>query len=370
MTDHIISEFAMSIYGGVLEEQPWTSLLHDLQNEFNLVGCAIILSPPDSVELSFMNYLYKGRNDTADGKNYTDVFFAVDPFINLPEGKVTTMHDFVGSEAIFESEYYKSFGQTIDAFYIAGFDVTSKTGFKARLRVCREPDQVDFTQHDLDALSTLIPHFRKAIELYERIDRLRTERQVFTNVLDQLTMAAFILNSSGEIVRMNKFGNEILNSNIGIRVRNKRLMFSSQAINVKVRDAIKSAKQKDGCSPELIDVIAFEDPITLHTTNLAMRPIASTNTVQSKDTPILALFATDPLRPIKVNTQAIATLYGLTPTEAKLAITLSNFSDLKKTAVEMNITHNTARSHLRSIYSKMDIKRQSELLRLISRAGA
>ena len=51
--------------------------------------------------------------------------------------------------------------------------------------------------------------------------------------------------------------------------------------------------------------------------------------------------------------------------EATLAALLAQGSDLDEAATELGIRRNTARSHLQSIFMKTDVKRQSELVRMI-----
>ena len=57
--------------------------------------------------------------------------------------------------------------------------------------------------------------------------------------------------------------------------------------------------------------------------------------------------------------------FGLTPAEAQLAINLCGGMDLKEVAETMHITFNTARTHLKRIFSKTHVSRQAELIRLL-----
>jgi DNA-binding CsgD family transcriptional regulator len=57
--------------------------------------------------------------------------------------------------------------------------------------------------------------------------------------------------------------------------------------------------------------------------------------------------------------------YGFTPTEAKLARLISNGYRLEEASKRMGIGYQTARTHLKRIFSKTGVDRQSELVRLL-----
>ncbi|MBS7743726.1 MULTISPECIES: helix-turn-helix transcriptional regulator [unclassified Chelatococcus] len=52
-----------------------------------------------------------------------------------------------------------------------------------------------------------------------------------------------------------------------------------------------------------------------------------------------------------------------TPTERRVADKLKDGCDLKSAAAELGISYQTARTHLRSLFAKMDVHRQSDLVR-------
>ncbi|MGB3538531.1 MAG: hypothetical protein WBA42_10255 [Mesorhizobium sp.] len=64
---------------------------------------------------------------------------------------------------------------------------------------------------------------------------------------------------------------------------------------------------------------------------------------------------------------AYRTIYGLTPSEAKLAAILAGGGALAEAAETLSITGGTARQRLKSIFTKTDTHRQGELVALLSR---
>jgi DNA-binding CsgD family transcriptional regulator len=58
-------------------------------------------------------------------------------------------------------------------------------------------------------------------------------------------------------------------------------------------------------------------------------------------------------------------LYGLTPTESRLADLLLEGLDVRGAAQRLGITIETARFHLKRVLAKTDTRRQTELMRLM-----
>jgi len=58
-------------------------------------------------------------------------------------------------------------------------------------------------------------------------------------------------------------------------------------------------------------------------------------------------------------------LYGLTPTESRLADLLVEGLDVRDAAGRLRITLETTRFHLKRIFAKTGTRRQTELLRLM-----
>lgn len=71
-----------------------------------------------------------------------------------------------------------------------------------------------------------------------------------------------------------------------------------------------------------------------------------------------------PMAPLAAQT-LLARAFGLTGSEARLALQLGAGASLTEAAATLGITRNTARAHLRAVFGKTDVHRQVELVRLV-----
>jgi DNA-binding CsgD family transcriptional regulator len=83
------------------------------------------------------------------------------------------------------------------------------------------------------------------------------------------------------------------------------------------------------------------------------------------DTAAVALFITDPDAVVRTDPQHVRGLFGLTPTESKVAIALMQGASLENAAEQLGMRVQTARVHLKRIFGKTETGRQGELIRLL-----
>jgi DNA-binding CsgD family transcriptional regulator len=79
---------------------------------------------------------------------------------------------------------------------------------------------------------------------------------------------------------------------------------------------------------------------------------------------LVMIFNPDTAR--RIEGRVLMDLYGLTPAEAGVSIRLFQGLTVGEAAADMQISTNTARTHLRSIFRKCEVDSQSQLVQLMS----
>jgi DNA-binding CsgD family transcriptional regulator len=114
----------------------------------------------------------------------------------------------------------------------------------------------------------------------------------------------------------------------------------------------------------LIEAMSVSRPSGQASWGVVVRQLATDEWTDGKHRPAVAIFVRDPEGashpPVKLAQQ----LFELTPAETALAIQLTNGLSLEEAAEALGIRRNTARAHLRSIFSKTGVRRQTELVRI------
>ena len=97
---------------------------------------------------------------------------------------------------------------------------------------------------------------------------------------------------------------------------------------------------------------------------LVLRVISPDEWTEGRHRPSVAVFVRDAERKAQLPVRLAQQLFQLTAAETSLAIQLANGLSLDEASDMLNIRRNTARAHLRSIFSKTGVRRQTELVRI------
>jgi DNA-binding CsgD family transcriptional regulator len=82
--------------------------------------------------------------------------------------------------------------------------------------------------------------------------------------------------------------------------------------------------------------------------------------------PFVMVFASRPCEPSLPDARQLRSHFGLTYTQAKLAIEIAKGKGLKACTERLGIAMSTGRTHLKQIFQKTETRRQAELVRVIS----
>ena len=129
-----------------------------------------------------------------------------------------------------------------------------------------------------------------------------------------------------------------------------------------MQEALNKAKNH---KPSIAEALAVTRPSGRSRLGLVVRAIPHNTWSEGKCRPTVAVMIRDPERKVEASHEVLRNLYEFTPAEGALALKLANGLTLEEASEALDIRKNTARAHLRSIFSKTGVTRQTMLVRLI-----
>ncbi len=147
---------------------------------------------------------------------------------------------------------------------------------------------------------------------------------------------------------------------------NGMLSLKDRKASARLHEAVSNivaAERKDGHS--LVEAIRVERPSGKRDFGLIGKPAPQPRYLDAPHIAAIVVFISDPDRHTAMAPAALGKLFGLTPAEASLAVLLGDGLTLDEASHELSIARNTARAHLRSIFAKTGVTRQTMLVRLI-----
>ncbi len=377
--DHLVG----LIYQGALEDHPWQSALPALRQLLDAQVASLVLRPPAAGDKGvILNSVRPQSNaeappagladpDDWELRIYREEFFALDPFLNLPPGQVISLQDILPDEQLVASDYYRHYLKPIDLFRILGVDTLEPGGMLARLRLSRRKNEPQFSERDRELLAYISPHLQRAIQIYAKLNRTTSERDLYAGAVDQLSVATIILDEQGKLLNTNAIAKTMLADGHGISLKGAHLHIAGRDTNRRLQEALQAviaAQQKRETS--VVRALSVPRGAGRSDLGLVIKPVPTSQWSEGQSSPCAAIFISDPDLQDSASQQVLGDLLGLTPAEANLAILLARGLSLAQASQTQNISPHTARAQLKSIFGKTGVSRQAELVRLILKSVA
>ncbi len=216
-------------------------------------------------------------------------------------------------------------------------------------------------------LATLLPHLYKALKLkrnYNETDHTRGQAQA---ILDKFPIGVLLVTANSKLVSANQHAMDVLKSSNSLVINNSILcavhaeqdqqlkQFIAKAANTTLNDdseQLSFIKINANDQKSVISILISPDPYP---------GIEYDNQANN----YAAIFIASALEKQNISHTMLQTLFNLTPAEAKLAALLASGNSLGQAADHSCISKNTAKVQLKSIFLKMDISRQADLIKKI-----
>lgn len=357
-----------AIYDGPTESPPWNTALQQMRETLKAAHVTLMLRPPSSESHGVM--INTGQITAQGVESYESHFFALDPFVRLPEGEVVTAEELVGTQQWLKSAMYLEYLKPLDIRHLLGADIYTKEGIECRLRVTRSHDSPAFSPDDKALIKLLLPHLKRSIRLHAKLDYLESDRQLFAGAVNRLLVGMITFGQDGSILEVNQEAQRILVEKDGILRSGTGIALSSNHENRDlqrmIRAAVTGGSHEATEGPAVVEAISVTRPSGRAKLGIVVRTIPLGEFTGAKQRPAAAVFLRDPESSgTQPSQEIVRRLFGLTRMEAALALLLAEGLTLDEAAEKLNVRRNTARTHLRSIFCKTGVTRQTMLVRML-----
>lgn len=182
-----------------------------------------------------------------------------------------------------------------------------------------------------------------------------------TDPLDAVRLPAVLLDLYGAVVRVNAAAEALFDEDVSVRQR--RLCVRDVEARARLRACVEQLEHGAARPPSSDDpiVVARQERLPVL---IRVWPLEASCRWPSPD--VRALLTLAPLGPRPGPPPAsLARIFSLTPSESKLASIIARGAGPDVAALELNISRETARNQLKSIFAKTATHRQGELVALL-----
>ncbi len=235
------------------------------------------------------------------------------------------------------------------------------------------PDQRDqlfslqLDKEEKQRLATLLPHLYRALKLkqdYNHTDHSRGQAQA---IIEQFPIGILLVGTDGEVISANQQALDTIAESSALCLKDNRLYATGKNLNQLLDQQIKKAAMASldvaATCVSSLRIDGKDDEISL---SLLITPDPyPTTQFERQAENCAAIFVGSASTKRHISTTALQSLFGLSQAEARLASLLAGGASLSQVAEQSYISKNTAKVQLKSIFSKLGVSRQAELIKVI-----
>ncbi len=365
------------IYEGALEVRPWQNFVDRLREVTNATRVSIQLYRPEDAEHDIRVTASTHPGSKIDWRllrdTYLQAYLSSDPIrhFKLSPGQVVTLDDCRGSA--FRDQLLVPMG--IDHYIRTSF--SEPGGISGWLQMIGHRPTATFdVKRALRLLDETLPHLGRALRIYAKFLVGQGEKAVYQKAISHLAFGTLVLDGTGKVLEANKIATELMARSSGIEMTGSRLQLSDPQVDRELQAAIGAAIQAKKQQRDYVELIRLTSPCGSLIAFLIM-PTPLIVLYQGEHTPNVIVYLCDLEQHIGDQHERllsaemlVAKLFKLSRSEARIAVLLADGLTMTEAAADMGITEGSARSYTKRIYEKTNIKRQSDLIRLIYRSVA
>ncbi len=350
-----------TIYEAAVADQPWTVCLRILYETTGAMGAVFSdlhdpVSALVSESLRETNQLYRSR------------WWRDDPFMMAAVAQPPRpglLSDAHYDDRIDRSNhpFFRDFLRARGLGRFVAYFSPVMFGTRFVLMAQRSLSDGAFTPSQLSALNTLAPHITRALAISGQVKIARSRDQALMSILDKLTYGAMIVGANSRVHAINDTALGMLGDGLGLQ--DGRLMEDFTNPRGLIEGLIRLAASNDGgkSNSALLHRPSGRKPIVLKA--LTFSGVLPWSSAQKSETTLLMLIDTE--NPTSANQMSVVQSFGLTSAEARVAaIVGAGFSPVEA-AEQLGSAAGTVRTQLKNVFNKLDLKRQSELVRLMTK---
>ncbi len=352
------------LYRAAVEPELWRDALHQFALATGGVGTAMIPITPGNIAGLIVSPALEEPNI-----EYQREWWRYDSRVlrifsrKLKDGVCCEAELFTDEEVArdpLRQEFLRSYG--IGAF--AAQLVAPMPNFVVAFSVQRSLKRGQFEKRDLETLNLLGKHAARALFVSTHLSAARATEHTLSTALARVECGVFVLGRDLSIIHANDNAQHLMGD--GLSVSQGQLRAQSKAQQGVLARLVNSTFEPDADTTPTATV-ALMRPSGKKPLLLQAIPIAADATDGVPLGGAALVIAVDPERGPRPGPIHELRLLGLTVSEARLAAYIGRGYSRAEAAEALGISQSTASDTLKQIYSKLEISRQSELVRLVDR---
>ncbi len=352
------NDLLTALHDGPFEQPLWSTFLERLRQRANADYAAIIFRPPGRPE----NMPVELRAGPASDPKVAEVARELhldNPFRqpSMRDSRVYSLDELLEPDNPRHQAFRKRVLAPQGLDFMRVVRIAEPGGVSAWLHIGRA--RRDFAATESALLHRIAIHFRKSLRCHIAMESERLRASIAQDVMERLAFGWISLDSHGRIIETSAEAQRILQHDCGLRIaRNGRLTAARADVERKLTEAIRAVSHASTQRARALEI--SRDPWV----DMLLVPMKH-DSEATGHTPAMIAYLQGDNQSAAGRHEQIAELFGLLPSEARLALALSRGLSIAEAAESLDLTIETARNYSKKIYAKTGARGQTDLIRYI-----
>ncbi|WP_027477791.1 helix-turn-helix transcriptional regulator [Curvibacter gracilis] len=351
----LISSTIGSAYEAILREDSWVGVLSNLTQLAKADSGSYVL-----IDESAPKIVQSKNLDLSVLDSYNKDYAAFDPFHGeiMRNSAKNVVHDRseVDNDFIRNSVWFQEFYRLNRIHSIIALPLHNETGLAGSFNIQRVAGRKNFSDHEIRLINCLAPHFNRAHQIMQKIKVMRQEVMIESMSLDAVTTPILLIDEKSHVILASQAAQQIIRHESILKLEKNHLWASSNSGFISLKFSSRPFEKS---------LNRGNDRKPLRVISLPLAPDSEFNKVFQR--PLCMLILDDPeIIPASLN-ELLTELFKLTLSEARVCVALGSEGLTPQECSDVfGVSITTIRTQIRSIYNKMGLRRQADLVRLIS----
>ena len=326
----------------------------------------------DDAELLFGDFYVHGELSEL-GRIWATTYFPHDErfprLLHLPDSRLVHVTDIYTEQELKTSPTYNELLRRVDGCNGLNVRMNGPNGLHIGWALGDSDDPNGWGSEQLALIEQLLPHIRQFVRVRQALAAAEAPRASLTQLLDNALVGVLSLDRQGRIAETNAHALRILRRSDGLIDRDGVLRACFLTDNATLQRLIANALPRWGQTASggsmTIQRSSSRFPLTLH-----ISPVTHRADFGAQRIAVLVLLV-DPAERPQIDPACLATSFGLTRAESRVAAALAAGHSVRDIAVATHRTQATVRTHVKQLHRKLGLHTQADLVRLVlTTAGA
>lgn len=344
-----------ALHEGMFEKPLWQDFLNRLQAKTGAATATLTFRPvdDDTIVTLFAGDTAAQADSApmADGTRRDPL-----PYRNMRPGRAYALDELLDPSDPQHQSFYQQMMLPQGQLNMRSIRVTEPGGIDLWLS-CSGGKKIGSATAAL--LTALAPHLRIALRSYAALERERFRSAVTGQAFDRLKMGWLSLDAGCRIIDATDNVEQLFRwGTLLRRGRYDRLVPASPVIDKQLTALLKEFAVNPDARPQAFNL--SKDPWVEMLVTAVQRPAFS-----GGKTPVAIVYVSGDRRSQADRCDQLVELFGLLPSEARLAWMLAQATSIAEAADALGLTVETARNYSKKIYAKTGARGHAELVRII-----